>query len=457
MTKQDAFNEVEALKELSNKTCKDIWEHPEVSGQETFSSKYYMDLMRGNGFEVVSDEKLPTAFVAKWGSGSPVLAILGEYDALPGLSQDACSERKELEEKGPGHGCGHNMLGCGAAIGAIAIKNAMEKEGLDGEIRFFGCPEEEILSGKVKMMHHGMFDGCDFAISWHPYCSNMVFTQALLANASCRYYFHGVSSHAGYAPQNGRSALDAVEIMNVGVNYLREHVIDRTRIHYSTHGDAYAPNIVPPEAQSWFYVRAPHIADVKDTLKRIDLCAKGAATMTETSVDIELDCGCCEMLDNVAFGDLAQKTLEELEIVEYTEEELKLAKELQETVAPEILEKDKKDYAQDGPMYQGAAPREQWETTPLNASSDTGDVSMVMPMCMFTTACWPIGVNPHTWQATASGGSTIGQKGALNAAKMVAGIAYDLLTKPEEREKIKAEFEQRRPKEYEPMLGEKYL
>ena len=457
MAKQAFFDEVEALKEINDKTCRTIWENPEVSGEEEFSSKYYMDLMKEHGFEIEVDEKLPTAFVAKWGKGSPVLAILGEYDALPGLSQDACSARKEIVAGGAGHGCGHNMLGCASAIGAIAIKNAMEKEGLAGEVRFYGCPEEEILSGKVKMVHHGMFEGCDFAISWHPYCSNMVFTQALLANASCRYFFHGVSSHAGYAPQNGRSALDAIEIMNVGVNYLREHVIDRTRIHYSTHGDSYAPNIVPPEAHSWFYVRAPHIADVKDTLKRIDLCAQGAATMTETSVDIELDCGCCEMLDNVAFGNLAQKTLEELDAVEYTDEELKLATELQESVNPAILERDKRDYHQDTPMFTGAASRDQWETTPLNASSDTGDVSMIMPMCMFTTACWPIGVSPHTWQATASGGSSIGQKGSLLAAKMISGIAYDLLTDADEREKIKAEFEQRRPKDYAPMLGDKYL
>ncbi len=457
MDKIDILKEVDALKDVNDETCQIIWDNPEISGQESASSKYYMELMEKHGFEITVDEKLPTAFMAKWGSGSPVVAILGEYDALPGLSQEVSSSRSEVTAGGAGHGCGHNMLGSGSATGAIAIKNVMEKEGIKGEIRFYGCPEEEILSGKVKMIHHEMFEGCDFAICWHPYAANMVFEEAFLANASCRFFFHGVSSHAGYAPQNGRSALDAVELMNVGVQYLREHVIDRTRIHYSTHGDSFAPNIVPPEAHSWYYVRAPHMRDVKDTLSRIEKCAQGAATMTETSVDIELDAGCCEMLSNSAFASLTQRNFEEIPRSEYSDDEISFARELQNSVSEEILKKDKAGYSQDGPMFEGVASLDQWKSTPLNASSDVGDISMVMPMCMFATACWPIGVAPHTWQATASGGSFIGKKGALLAAKVIAGVAYDLLTDAKIGEEIKAEFESKRPKDYEPMLGEKYL
>ena len=453
MSRQDVYAEVEKLREFCENTTKYIWENPELSGHEDLGVKHYSKLMEDNGFKVTFDEKKPTAFVAEWGEGAPVIVIMGEYDALPGLSQAVSAEKQAVREDGVGHGCGHNMLGSAAAYGAIAVKNELEKEGLKGTIKFFGCPEEETLNGKVEMVHHGMFDGCDIAISWHPMNANMVLQESYLASASCRYYFHGTASHAGFAPQNGRSALDAVEIMNVGANYLREHVVDRTRIHYSTHGDAFAPNIVPPEADSYFYVRAPHISDVKDTLSRLNKCAEGAAMMTETTVDIVLDSGCCEMLSNVAYTDLTQKVLDEIPAIEYTEEELEFAKALQETLNPAMLKAAQKSFEQDGPMFIGTAHRDLWQKNPINASTDSGDVSMIMPMNLITAACWPIGVAPHTWQATACGGSSIGQKAAVWAAKAIAGTAYELVTNEEARKEIIAEFESKKPEDYEPLLG----
>lgn len=452
MAKQDLYKICEDLKALCVDTCRTIWAHPEVSGEEDFGAEYYTEALRAEGFKIVTNENVPHAFYAEWGSGHPVIALLGEYDALPGFSQKACAVKEELVAGGPGHACGHNMLGAAVLTAAIALKRGLEKDGIEGTIRFYGCPEEELLCGKVKMIHYNMFDGCDFAFSWHPNAANMVFDNSYLASASCRYYFTGISSHAGFAPQAGRSALDAVELMNVGVQYLREHVIDGTRIHYTTDSCGYAPNIVHPNANSWYYVRAPFITDVKETLERVNKCAEGAAIMTETQVRIELQSGCCEMLTNNAFGDLTYKNLLEIEPLTYTDEEKAFAKEIQDSVQKEVCEKDRKAYRQQGPMFNGVAPRDQWTINPMKASTDAGDVSYIMPMNLFTAACWPVGVNPHTWQAAACAGSTIGEKAALWASKAIAATAYDLITSPDEQVKIRKEFEERNPGDYVPML-----
>ena len=452
MAKNDIFTIVDTYKDLCKDACSTIWDHPEISGEEEFSSKYYAEILRKEGFRLVVNEHVPHAFLAEWGSGHPVLAILGEYDALPGLSQKAGSDREEITAGGAGHGCGHNLLGAAAVTGAIALKKVMEEDGLEGTIRFYGCPEEETLCGKVKMIHYNMFDGCDFAFSWHPMSVNMTFDTSYLANASFKFYYTGLSAHAGFAPQNGRSALDAMELTNMGVQYLREHVIDGTRIHYTTDSCGYAPNIVHPEAKSWYYVRAPHMSDVKSTVDRVKKCAQGAAIMTETQVKFELLSGCTEMLINNAFSDLTYKNLLELDPISYTAEEREFARKIQDTVAMDTCARDRKAYNSDGPMFEGIAPREQWASTPMKASTDTGDVSQIMPMNLFTVAAWPIGVAPHTWQATACAGSSLGEKAALWAAKAIAATAYDLLTLPEEREKILAEFEARKDENYVPMI-----
>ncbi|MDL2249496.1 aminobenzoyl-glutamate utilization protein B [Lachnospiraceae bacterium PF1-21] len=454
MNKKEVQGIVKSLDDLCQKSCRTIWNQPEIGGTEKEGANYFRQMLKEEGFVIVNEEKMEHAFYAEYGSGSPVIAILGEFDALPGLSQKVTDVKEPIEEGAPGHGCGHNLLGTSAALGAIAIKRFLEEDKLPGTVRFYGCPEEELLCGKVKMAHYQMFDGCDFAISWHPMNSNMVYDSGYLASASVHFEFKGISSHAAFAPEVGRSALDAVELMNVGVNYLREHVTSQARIHYTTDSGGFAPNIVPPRAGSWYYVRAPYISDVKDIIKRVKKAADGAALMTETTVEMKVDYGCCEMQENHAYADLTYENLKEAELSVYTAEEVAFAKKLNDQVIETNLQRMDKLLGTNGaPLPAGVEPRNLYEKIPLTGSSDSGDVSQIMPMCMFTTTCWPTGVAPHTWQATASAGSTIGEKGAMDAGKVIAGIAYDLYTKPEVREAIQKEFSEKK-KSYEPMYQE---
>ena len=455
MIKQEIYDSVQNLEKLSSEICDTLWNNPELGGYEKESADLFRNILEKEGFKIVNEEKLEHAFYAEYGTGHPVIAVLGEYDALPELSQEISFEKKPVKEGSPGHGCGHNLLGTSTAIGAIAIKRFLEKSGISGTIRFYGCPEEELLSGKVKMIYHRMFDGCDAAVTWHPMTSNMVYDKAFLANASMRFYFKGITSHAGFAPERGRSALDAVELMNVGSNYLREHVIDKTRIHYAVDTGNFPPNIVPDRANSWYFVRAPRMGDVKNIMERIKKIAEGAALMTETQEEFVLDCGCYEFKENNAFSDLTYENLLEAEKPEYTAEEIEFAQNLQKTLNPDFLLKEKKALNIDEAMHQGVCERNLWKSYELNGSSDSGDVSQIIPSCLYTTACWPIGVLPHTWQATAANGSSLGKKGALYSAKVCAGIVFDLMTKPELLEKITKEFNDRKEKEdYEPLYSE---
>lgn len=297
-----------------------------------------------------------------------------------------------------------------------------------------------------------MFDGCDAALSWHPMSANMVYDEGYLASASAKFYFRGKTSHAAFAPERGRSALDAVELMNVGSNYLREHTMDFSRIHYTTDSGGFPPNIVPDKASAWYCVRAPHISDVKEILERIHKIAMGAAMMTETEVSMKVEYGCCELFPNHSFADLAHENLKEAPGLQYTEEEIRFAKELQATLDPAVLAKDQKVLGgKETGMQAEVGERDLWKQVPLTASSDAGDVSYIMPMCAVNTSCWPVGVAPHTWQATASNGTSLGEKGALYAARVLAGISYDLFTKPESLKKIRDEFEAASDGTYAPM------
>ena len=297
-----------------------------------------------------------------------------------------------------------------------------------------------------------MFDGCDMALSWHPMSANMIYDEGYLASASAKFYFKGKTSHAAFAPERGRSALDAVELMSVGTNYLREHVVDKARIHYTTDSGGFSPNIVPDKASAWYFTRAPHISDVKDILRRLTLVAKGAAMMTETEVDTRIEYGCCDMVSEKSFADLTWKNLQEVGTPTYTEEEIEFARQLQATVDPAIKDRDQRMYeAKEKALADGVVSRNAWEKAPLTASSDSGDVSQMMPMNLFTAVCWPVGVAPHTWQSCASAGSTIGQKGAFYAAKVIAATAYDLYTQPELRKEIQDEFDAQDREPYAPM------
>ncbi|MDO4976114.1 MAG: amidohydrolase [Eubacteriales bacterium] len=456
MIKQEIYDEVQGLQSLLQSSCRQLWKNPELGGNEKKSSAYCRKVLEKEGFTIVNSKEMPYAFYAEYGNGSPVIAVLGEYDALPGFSQTTSTVKESITEGAPGHACGHNLLGSAAMVGAIAIKRYLEQSKTTGTVRFYGCPEEELLCGKVKMIAEGMFDGCDVGLSWHPMDANLSHASAYLANASVKFYFHGVTSHAAFAPERGRSALDAVELTSVGCNYLREHVVDRTRIHYTTDSGGFAPNIVPDKASAWYFVRAPHISDVKDTLKRVERVAQGAAMMTDTTVDIEEGYGCCEFLENNAFAELSYLNMIEADGPKYTQKELDFAKELQASVAPAIVSGMQSTYNSNHPnMFMGVGSLELSKKCTMSASSDTGDVSFIMPTGLFTTACWPIGCSPHTWQTASCAGTTIGEKGALYAAKIIAGTAYDLLNKPEYLQKIKKEFDERTNPDYAPMVASK--
>lgn len=456
MEKKELLEQMKQLEEFCQTVCQELWQNPETGGNEKFASDYLRKLLSEEGFVIINEEKLPYAFCAEYGSGKPVIAILGEYDALPELSQKVCAVKDPAEENGAGHGCGHNLLGAGSATAAVAVKRFLESENISGTVRFYGCPEEELLSGKVKMAYYHMFDGCDLALSWHPMCANMVYDSGYLASASVRFKFKGKTAHAAFAPERGRSALDAVELTSVGANYLREHVMDKARIHYTTDSGGFSPNIVPDRAGAWYYVRAPYMDDVKEIIRRLELVANGAAMMTETKVDMLVEYGCCEMNCNHAFADLTYANLNEVGEPSYTEEELQFAKELQDTLDDAMKAKEQKLYrTKEEAMSVGVSPRELWKDAALTGSSDSGDVSQMMPMNLMTTACWPVGAAPHTWQASASAGSSIGQKGAFYAAKVMAATACDLFTKPEITEAIIQEFREQDTGTYQPMYEER--
>lgn len=455
MIKQDIYDKVQSLSSLCQDISRQLWSHPETGGNEKESADYLRNILEKEGFRIVNGKILEHSFYGEYGSGSPVIAILCEYDALPALSQTVSTEKCPIIENGPGHGCGHNLLGAAAVTSAFALKWFLQESGRPGTIRLYGCPQEELLDGKVKMIAEGMFADCDVALSWHPMDANMVHDSAYLANTSMRFHFSGLSSHAAFAPERGRSALDAVELMSVGCNYLREHVVDKTRIHYTTDSGGFAPNIVPDKASAWYFVRAPHISDVLDTARRVELVAKGAAMMTETEVTVEHGCACCEFKENNAFGNLTYANLIEADGPKYTEEEIAFAKKLQATVNETVVNKNQTLYSKQGePLFTGVGSRDLWKSCMMTASSDTGDVSYLMPTGLFTTACWPIGCSPHTWQATASGGMSIGEKGALYATKVLAGSAYDLLTKPDLLQQVIIEFQIRYTGDYKPMTGD---
>lgn len=453
MSKQFVFDQVNQLEALCAETCRWLWDNPEVGGQEKQSADHMRNILSEEGFVIVNEEKMEHAFYAEYGSGKPIIAFLGEFDALPGLSQKEIPEREALIEGGAGHGCGHNLLGTASMTAAIAVKRLLESKKLSGTVRFYGCPEEELLSGKVKMAYYGMFKDCDIALTWHPGTSNLVIDGGELACAYEKFYFSGVTSHAAFAPELGRSAMDAVELMNVGSNYLREHVISSARIHYSSDNCGFPPNIVPSKAVAWYAVRAPHMADVKSILGRIENIAKGAALMTDTQVEMKIQHGCCEIRPNHKLSDLTWKNMCEAERPVYTEEEKAYAKSIQDTVASTAVERDRAPFHTDEVLHSQVAARDTWKEVTMTASTDAGDVSYLMPMCFFTVANLPFGVAPHTWQATALTGTGIGAKNALYAARIMAGTAYDLLTQPETTEAIIKEFKDA-DVDYSPMYHE---
>ena len=442
------------INDQDEKLCyiaKEIWDHPQVALQEEFAARLLAKELEDDGFSIEwGAGQMDTAFVATWGSGSPIIGILGEYDALPGLSQNVSSDKTPIEAGGPGHGCGHNLYGTACMASVMGLKAAMEQENIKGTIRFYGCPAEETLVGKIFMARDGIFDDLDAAISWHPGSTNIVWNGSSLALNSFRVNFNGVASHAGGAPHLGRSALDGVMLMDMGVNYLREHVIPEARIHSVVTSGGQAPNIVPAFAQIWYFVRAPHREQVDEIYARVLGIAKGAALMSGTTHEIEFITAGYDVLPNDVMADLLLEKMQEADDIRFTAQERAFAKELQATFPEGSVEREFERLKQatssgisvddfNDPLWEKVLPHS--DTPPLmGGSTDVGDVSWITPTGQLKTCCWPLGTPGHSWQTVASSGSSIGNKGMIFAAKGMALAALDLLTKPDLLAQAKAEF-----------------
>ena len=429
--KQTAFNWIEENSADLIKISDAIWEFAEIGLQETRSAALLADTLEKLGFEVERGVAgLPTAFTARWGSGDPVIGILGEYDALPSLSQAAgVAEKKPLVEGGAGHGCGHNLFGVASLAAAVSVKEVMEQQDLGGTIIYFGCPAEETVVGKTVMAKAGLFDGLDAAVSWHPSSENAVSLNSSLALNSFKVSFRGQTAHAAADPWNGRSALDAVELMNIGVNMMREHVKPTTRIHYVILDGGHAPNVVPDFARSWYYVRALDRDEVDLYYKRILKIAEAAAMATQTELEIELITGVHNMLVNRAIAEANYKNLELVGAPDFSDEEQEFAKQLQRFFGSEEkgLSEELKPF-QEEPYLGGG-------------STDVAEVSWICPLAQVNTVCVPDGVAWHNWAVVSCSSHPIGHKGMLAAAKVLAASTLDLLTDKELLQKAKEEFE----------------
>jgi aminobenzoyl-glutamate utilization protein B len=418
--------------ELSN-VSKQIWGYAELGYHEDKSSALLQNELNKAGFDVkagVADE--PTGFVASYGSGKPVIAILAEFDALPGLSQADVPDRSPVTQGAPGHGCGHNLLGSGAALAAIAVKEYMRAHHVEGTLRVYGTPAEEGGSGKVYMLRAGLFKDVDVVLHWHPGDRNLVQNGGMLAITTARFKFHGVAAHAAAAPDRGRSALDAVMLMGNGIEFMREHVPSNTRIHYIISNGGQAPNIVPDTAELYIFARSPDLATLNNIWGRIQKIADAAAMMTETTVEMNSLDGDANIIGNDVLARVAQRNLEEVGGFRYTAEEMHFAEELQKSL-PE-------DARRDLHSTETIMPLKPFDPNQPAASTDVGDVSWNLPTIGFTAATFVPGVAAHTWQAAACAGTTIGQKGMVVSAKAMAMTAADLFADPKLVADAKVEF-----------------
>ncbi|WP_248930050.1 amidohydrolase [Paenibacillus hamazuiensis] len=438
---------VENKKSLFIRISDQIWEYAETRYEERRSSALFAEVLEKEGFAVQRGAGgIPTAVVGSYGSGKPVIAILGEYDALCGLSQMRGEARKSpVVQGGNGHGCGHNLLGSGAIAAAIAVRQYMEENKLPGTVRFYGCPAEEGGGGKAFMVKNGLFDDVDAAVTWHPGTTNHIMSSSSLATCQMYFRFHGRSAHAGGDAHLGRSALDAVELTNVGCNYLREHIIPEARIHYAiTNTGGLSPNVVQAEAEVLYKIRVPKSEQLADLYERVCNVAKGAALMTGTKLAIEFDAGSSELIVNRTFEQAMYEKFAELGCPEFDEDEARFAEEIRSTLTeaernhglpPELAGKAFADRLEPYEVRQ--------EIAVAMGSTDVGDVSWKVPTVQSWIASMALGTSLHSWQAVSQVGMSIGHKGMLHAGKVIGATVLELLQQPELLEKAKAEHRQR--------------
>jgi aminobenzoyl-glutamate utilization protein B len=415
-----------------------IWEFSELGFLEFRSMELLSSMMEKEGFQVERGVAgLPTAFIASWGTGKPVIGVMGEYDALLGVSQKKTPVKEPLKINGVGHGCGHNIHGVSGLGGSLAIKTAMAKTGIKGTIRFYGCPAEESGSGKVWMVRAGVFNGVDAVLSHHPGAMNYGGLASSLANNSVKFHFYGKTSHAAANPEQGRSALDAVELMNIGVNYLREHVVQDARMHYVIESGGGQPNVVPDYARSWYLIRAPERDQVDSIYARILKIAEGASLMTETKMKVEFLKAVYNKLPSRVLSEIITANMRTIGAPEYSEEELVFAAKLAESITSEAkretLRKSKRpDWENLQSVLMDRSFPDAWDEGEVShGSTDVSDVSWIAPTMEFSTATWPLGTPGHSWMNTACSGTPLGHKSLIFASKIVAATALDLFTKPE--------------------------
>ena len=445
--KEKALVNLQASYDTYKQTALEIWKYAEVGYKEVQSSALLQKTLRENGFEVQAGvAEIPTAFVATYGSGKPVIGILAEYDALPGLAQEAVPEKKPIAGQKAGHGCGHHLFGTASVAAGIEIKKLIEEKKFSGTVKVYGCPAEEGGSGKVYMVRAGLFNDVDAVIHWHPGNENDVTMTSALANKSAKFRFRGLSAHAAMAPEKGRSSLDAVEAMNYMVNMMREHIPQETRIHYVITDGGKAPNVVPDYAEVYYYVRHPKRADVVEIFDRVMKAAEGAALGTGTQLEYEIIGGTHDLLLNRTLAETMQQNMEKIGGFTYTAAEAAFAKKIQSSFTfayPDIN------------ATQNITPL---KTIPDagGGSTDVGDVSYAVPTVGCGTATWVPGTPAHSWQAVACGGTEVGTKGMMLAAKTMALTAIDLYTNPaiiakatEEFRKVKGDYQ------YQALLGDR--
>ena len=440
------LKELDKNKESYGLIAQQIWDYAEMGYLEVESSSLLQKTLSDEGFAIQTGVAgIPTAFIAEYGSGSPVIALLGEYDALPGLSQQRIAEQKSAG-KAAGHACGHHLFGTASSAAAISVKNWMKKNKIKGTIRFYGTPAEEGGSGKVYMVRDGLFNDVDAVLHWHPGDRNSASAGAALANKSAKFRFYGVSAHAAGAPHKGRSALDGVEAMNAMVNMMREHVPQDARIHYVITDGGKAPNVVPNFAEVYYYARHAKRDVLVGIFDRIVKAAEGAALGTGTTMDYEMIGGTHELLPNLTLQKVMYDQLTEVGGMTYSAEEKTFADQIAQSMGQESA--DALKASQIEPYKEVGTPR---------GSTDVGDVSFTVPTVGMSSATWVPGTPAHSWQAVAAGGTSIGNKGMMIAAKTLALTAEKLFSDPTIIERAKEELVEKRGEDfkYVPLLGDR--
>ncbi len=448
---------IEVMKPDFTKLSDSIWDFAELKFEERRSSELLARTLEDNGFVVRrAVAGMDTAFIGDFGTGKPVIAFLGEFDALAGMNQVAnIAVHEALTEGATGHGCGHNLLGVGSLMAAIALANEMKANNLPGTVRYYGCPGEEGGSGKTFMVRAGLFDDVDTALTWHPAPFNGVRSTNNLAVLEYYYRFKGIASHASNAAHLGRSALDAVELMNVGVNFLREHMPQDCRVHYAiTDAGGKAANVVQAKAEVLYLIRAPEMPQALDLAKRVEKVARGAAMMTETEVEVVFDTASTNLLPNIALETVMHENMVALGPIAFDEADLVFARTIQETFTDEAIRSCIRLYQIKGDVFSNTRID---GSTPLHlglrafegyshfraGSTDVGDVSWVTPTVQCWTPAWAIGTNPHTWQVVAQGKSAAAHKAMAHAAKTLAVTGLSLMTSPSLLAEARAEWREK--------------